>query len=310
MTAAKKKPAKKQAAKPKTKAKEKQPANATEEFMPAILCAHTKLVPIESLKRHPRNPNTHPDSQIKLLANIIAKSGFRSPIVVSNRSGFITKGHGRLDAAERYGRDRIIVFPYDNVGTCMHVRNWAKEYTASLGHHWHWQLDDDIMKIGARTVGKVVHHSPCEVFREIEAFVHQYENIAIAGICGGIFQFSKKTYCDWNTQAVSCVLVNNDVPIRWRLSGHMDTDYTLQALSLGWCTVQINKYGAWLEPSGQPGGMTPFYNDSGRLRRVRALMKAWPNLNIRVGRRNGRPTAITSGIWRHFKNKPIRVNGK
>lgn len=70
MTAAKKKPAKKQAAKPKTKAKEKQPANATEGFMPAILCAHTKLVPIESLKRHPRNPNTHPDSQIKLLAHI------------------------------------------------------------------------------------------------------------------------------------------------------------------------------------------------------------------------------------------------
>ncbi len=103
MTAAKKnpaaKPAKKQAAKPKPKAKAEQPAPATDGFMPAILCAHTKLVPIKSLKRHPRNPNTHPDSQIKLLANIIAKSGFRSPIVVSNRSGFITKGHGRLDAA-------------------------------------------------------------------------------------------------------------------------------------------------------------------------------------------------------------------
>lgn len=107
MTVAKKKPepkpAKKQAAKPKPQTKAEQPAKATEGFMPAILCAHTKLVPIESLKRHPRNPNTHPDSQIKLLANIIAKSGFRSPIVVSNRSGFITKGHGRLDASELLG---------------------------------------------------------------------------------------------------------------------------------------------------------------------------------------------------------------
>ena len=113
MTAAKKKPepkpAKKQAAKPKPKAKEEQPANATDGFMPAILCAHTKLVPIESLKRHPRNPNTHPDSQIKLLANIIAKSGFRSPIVVSNRSGFITKGHGRLDAALLLGMKSVPV---------------------------------------------------------------------------------------------------------------------------------------------------------------------------------------------------------
>ena len=109
MTAAKKNPAKKQAAKPKPKAKEEQLANATDGFMPAILCAHTKLVPIESLKRHPRNPNTHPDSQIKLLANIIAKSGFRSPIVVSNRSGFITKGHGRLDAAELLGLKAVPV---------------------------------------------------------------------------------------------------------------------------------------------------------------------------------------------------------
>lgn len=113
MTAAKKKPAakpaNKQAAKPKPQTKAEQPAKATEGFMPAILCAHTKLVPIESLKRHPRNPNTHPDSQIKLLANIIAKSGFRSPIVVSNRSGFITKGHGRLDASELLGLKSVPV---------------------------------------------------------------------------------------------------------------------------------------------------------------------------------------------------------
>lgn len=113
MTAAKKKPepkpAKKQAAKPKP-GDAKQPHEPTREgFMPAILCAHTKLVPIESLKRHPRNPNTHPDSQIKLLANIIAKSGFRSPIVVSNRSGFITKGHGRLDASELLGLKSVPV---------------------------------------------------------------------------------------------------------------------------------------------------------------------------------------------------------
>lgn len=113
MTAAKKKPApkpaKKQAAKPKPKAKAEQPAPATDGFMPPILCAHVGMREVESLKRHPRNPNTHPDSQIKLLANIIAKSGFRSPIVVSNRSGFITKGHGRLDASELLGLKSVPV---------------------------------------------------------------------------------------------------------------------------------------------------------------------------------------------------------
>lgn len=35
-----------------------------------------------------------------LLAKILQTSGWRSPIVVSNRSGFIVKGHGRLQAAQ------------------------------------------------------------------------------------------------------------------------------------------------------------------------------------------------------------------
>ena len=76
---------------------------------PPILCAHSEMRDIESLKRNPKNPNKHPEAQIKLLANIIAKSGFRSPIVVSKRSGFITKGHGRLDAAILLGMKSVPV---------------------------------------------------------------------------------------------------------------------------------------------------------------------------------------------------------
>ncbi len=62
-----------------------------------------KLTAIASLKPHPRNPNTHPDSQIALLAKIIAHQGWRVPIVVSKRSGLIVAGHARLAAAQRLG---------------------------------------------------------------------------------------------------------------------------------------------------------------------------------------------------------------
>ena len=48
---------------------------------------------------HPRNPNKHGDNQIALLAKIIGNQGWRNPIVVSERSGFIVAGHGRLGAA-------------------------------------------------------------------------------------------------------------------------------------------------------------------------------------------------------------------
>lgn len=65
-----------------------------------VWCAHDALADITSLIPNPRNPNTHPDSQIALLAKIIKNQGWRSPITVSKRSGFITKGHGRLLAAQ------------------------------------------------------------------------------------------------------------------------------------------------------------------------------------------------------------------
>ena len=65
-----------------------------------VFCAHTEMVDIEKLIPNPRNPNRHPESQIKLLAKIIKGQGFRNPIVVSRRSGFVIKGHGRLDAAK------------------------------------------------------------------------------------------------------------------------------------------------------------------------------------------------------------------
>lgn len=64
-----------------------------------INCAHDELVPISKLKPHPRNRNTHPPDQIDRLAKIMEYQGWRTPIKVSTRSGFITAGHGRLAAA-------------------------------------------------------------------------------------------------------------------------------------------------------------------------------------------------------------------
>ena len=67
------------------------------------------LADISDLVPHPRNPNTHPESQIKALAKIIKHQGWRAPIVVSKRSGFIIAGHGRLEAAKLLGLDQAPV---------------------------------------------------------------------------------------------------------------------------------------------------------------------------------------------------------
>jgi hypothetical protein len=76
---------------------------------PTVFCSHSKMVPIGKLVENPKNPNTHPKSQLELLAKIIEGQGWRNPIVVSNRSGFIIKGHGRYQAALILGVDEVPV---------------------------------------------------------------------------------------------------------------------------------------------------------------------------------------------------------
>jgi len=63
-------------------------------------CRFDEEVDVTELIENPRNPNKHPDKQIALLAKIIRSQGWRQPITVSKRSGFIVKGHGRLQAAK------------------------------------------------------------------------------------------------------------------------------------------------------------------------------------------------------------------
>lgn len=74
-----------------------------------VFCAHDAIVPIEKVIPNPKNPNTHPAEQIKLLGRIIQAAGWRQPITVSNRSGFIVKGHGRLLAAKKAGLTEVPV---------------------------------------------------------------------------------------------------------------------------------------------------------------------------------------------------------
>lgn len=78
-------------------------------FVPTVHIDKVELVSIGELKRHPKNPNTHSKEQVETLAKIIEFQGWRSPIKVSVRSGFITAGHGRLDAAELRGWTHVPV---------------------------------------------------------------------------------------------------------------------------------------------------------------------------------------------------------
>lgn len=62
---------------------------------------NVKWLAIKELTPHPKNPNKHPKDQIDRLAEILKYQGFRQPIVISNRSGLVVAGHGRIEAAKK-----------------------------------------------------------------------------------------------------------------------------------------------------------------------------------------------------------------
>lgn len=87
-----------------------------------VHCAFDELVDPVSLIPNPRNPNRHPDHQIELLARVIKAQGWRAPVTVSNRSGFVVRGHGRLQAALRLGVGQV---PVDRQDYATEAEEWA-----------------------------------------------------------------------------------------------------------------------------------------------------------------------------------------
>jgi len=78
-------------------------------------------VDIDSLIPNPKNNNKHPKEQIERLSKLIKYQGFRNPLVVSNRSGFVLCGHGRIEAAKLAGMKKVPVMYQD-------FENEAQEY--------------------------------------------------------------------------------------------------------------------------------------------------------------------------------------
>jgi len=81
-----------------------------------VKCLYDGLVKVSELKPHPRNRNLHPPDQIKRLAKILKYQGWRYPVKVSKFSGFVTSGHGRIEAARLNGWETVPVNyqDYDN----------------------------------------------------------------------------------------------------------------------------------------------------------------------------------------------------
>lgn len=91
-----------------------------------IKAEQIKLVAPESLVENPKNRNRHSIEQIERLCKMIRYNGFRNPIIVSNRTGFVVAGHGRLEAAKLLEMEKVPVVYED-------FDNEAQEYSYVIG---------------------------------------------------------------------------------------------------------------------------------------------------------------------------------
>ena len=78
-----------------------------------IKSTEIQIVDINALIPNPKNNNKHPKEQIERLAQLIKYQGFRNPLVVSKRSGFVLCGHGRIEAAKLAGLKQVPVMFQD-----------------------------------------------------------------------------------------------------------------------------------------------------------------------------------------------------
>lgn len=187
------------------------------------------------------------------------------------------------------------------------VRNFVWEHSISLGAERHWILDDNIRDIRRAYKGRRI---PCDsgpALRVVEDFTDRYENVGIAGLNYQMFVIPGGRPFAKNVHVYSCLLIQNDLPYRWRGRYNEDTDLCLQVLSGGLCTLQVSVFMIDKMPTmTMAGGNTDeLYADDGRLRMARSLERVWPYV-VTVDRRFKRPQHKVRGEWRNF-DTPLRL---
>jgi len=208
--------------------------------------------------------------------------------------------------------ENLLILPFSNLGQgSIPARNWVWEHAIGEGHERHWILDDNIREFWRLHRNRKLKAETGSTFAACEDFVDRYENVALAGM--DYFMFARNKYPEpvfvRNTRVYSCILIQNDIPYRWRGRYNEDTDLSLRVLKDGWCTVLFNAFLAEKMPTmTMKGGNTEALyklNDGqdGRLLMAQSLQEQHPDV-VKIARKWGR--------WQHqvdyrpFKNNQLR----
>lgn len=154
---------------------------------------------------------------------------------------FFVEEHEYEDYVAELGADRVVKMPFSNLGLgSTPARNFIWEWAKERGHKRHWTVDDNILAFVRCTNNRRLIVKGGGFFRAMEDFVDRYENIDMAGPHGqGSVpdRNGRITPFLLNSRVYSCILLNTDLPHRWRGKYNEDTDLSLRLLKEGRCTL-------------------------------------------------------------------------
>lgn len=211
---------------------------------------------------------------------------------------------------------KILVLPFSNLGQgSIPARNWVWEHSIAEGHKRHWILDDNIARMYRRYNSRGTQVTDASAFTCLESFADRYGNLVLSGFEYEAFAWHGKMTtpqnmpCKMNTRIYSCILIQNDIPFRWRGRYNEDTDLSLCALKAGFCTALIYAYtidkATTMKMKG--GNTDELYIKTdkfdGRLEMAKSLYCQHPDV-VKITRKWGR--------WQHqvdyrpFKNNKLK----
>jgi len=201
-------------------------------------------------------------------------------------------------------KSKILVLPFSNLGQgSIPARNWVWEHSLKQGTKRHWILDDNISGFGTQKYGRRIKTNCGDFFSYCENFVDRYKNIALAGIRYRFHHNYVKSPYLLNTRIYSCIIIQNNIPYRWRGTYNEDSDLSIRVLKNQWCTLLFiwcycDKVGTMTIPGGNTENL---YKDNGRLKMAQSLQQQHPDI-VKIVHKYGR--------YQHSVNYKIFANNK
>ena len=208
---------------------------------------------------------------------------------------------------QRYG-DKAIVLPANDRGN-FYVRRYIHHLARKDGHHYHWQMDDDVRRFVYRSpVTKQTTVPVGKALRAIEQETLRFKNIGMSGTNQNSWPPSKHA-SKFNSFPVQCMLIRNDVKARYRCTGGnlVDLDFVLQVLTEGLCTIMFDHLRVDTPPIGtNQGGCYTMYRDQSKMIAAAEQMVEWyPTLSYVEDEKGVH--LRRNRIWSQFTQQPIRA---